>query len=332
MPDSKMQSLYSQLHSLGVSTFFARKAFPSWWEDSIASTDSGLQQAQIYLSKAFNLDIRSFDEKRIEFRQTQRKFKLSRNVSEKEVSLSAHYATGIARVVLFSIENQTPVPQEPLELRSECLTNGDSVNLTTLLQWCSAANIPVMHVDDLPGKKMTGLVVRESGKYAIILSRKGCQSEMLFWLAHELGHIACGHLNQDGFFADEKIGNNAEDDDEKQADKYGVLLLNGAEKKYTVKSLMPAKQLAVAATSMGESSQVDPGHILLNFGHHSNQFKLAKAALNELHQTSEAAIKEVNGTFFNWFTEGPISEDQLEIIQKACSYQPNLAAPKELTK
>lgn len=327
MSGSPMQALFSRLHSLGVTQSFARRSLPSWWDDSIASSESGLQQAELYISKAFNLDIRSFDSPRIQFRQAQRKFKLSRNVTEEAVNLSAHYATGIARIVLHEIDQQSSIPAKPLNLREECLVPGNGVGLTALLLWCANAKIPVMHVDSLPGKKMTGLVVRENDKFAIILSRKGCQSEMLFWLAHELGHIAHGHLKQDGFFADENIGSNLVDDDEKQADSYGVCLLNGRDTKYSIGRLMRGPALAAAATRCGEDVNVDAGHILLNFGHHNKEFyALAKSALNALGQSSGASSQEVNKVFFNWLPRENLSEDQFDFLQTACSYNANFAA------
>lgn len=321
MSGSPMKALFSRLSSIGISSAFARRTLPTWWDDSIASSEAGIQQAQLYISKAFNLDIRSFDASQIQFRQTQRKFKLSRNVSEASVNVSAHYATGIARIALQSIAKQQPVPSSSMDLRRECLVHGNSVDLTTLLSWCANANIPVMHIDLLPGNKMTGLVVRENDKFAIVLSRKGCQSEMLFWLAHEIGHIASGHLNIDGFVADEKIGGNLEDDDEKQADSYAVRLINGSETKYSIQHLVRAKDLAAAAVRTGENAKVDPGHILLNFGHHNPKYiALSKAALKELGQSSNAASYAVNEKLIGWLQQEDISEDQLDLLQTACSF------------
>ena len=327
MSNSPMQTLFSRIKPLGVNLSFARRALPSWWDDTIASSEAGLQQAQLYIAKAFNLDIRSFDGPQIKFRQAQRKFKLSSNVTEDAVNVSAHYVTGIARTVLHAVDQQRAVPVKALELRRECLAVGKGVDLDTLLLWCARANIPVMHVDELPGKKMTGLVVRDNDKFAIVLSRKGCQSEMLFWLAHELGHIACGHLNKDGFFADESIGTNVQDVEEKQADAYGVFLLNGADTKYTVKAALRASDLAAAATRYGQTVAVDAGHILLNFGHHNPKFHgLARGALKELGQSSEASSRSVNRTFFNWLPREDVSEDQLEFLSTACSYDANSTA------
>lgn len=327
MSGSPMQALFSRLSSLGISPAFARRTLPAWWDDTIASSEAGIQQAQLYISKAFNLDIRSFDAAQIQFRPSQRRFKLSSNVTEESVNLSAHYATGIARIALQAIDQQNSIALAPLDLRSECLTLGKAVDLPTLLLWCANANIPVLHVDTLPSKKMTGLVVRENGKFAIVLSRKGYQSEMLFWLAHELGHIACGHLKQDGFFADEKIGGNFEDADEKEADAYAVLLLNGSNTKYTIQRLVRASDLASAAVRSGESAKVDAGHILLNFGHHNPKlFALTKAALKVLGQSSNAASFAVNRSLFSWIPHESMSEDQLDLLQTACSYNANSAA------
>jgi Zn-dependent peptidase ImmA (M78 family) len=92
--------------------------------------------------------------------------------------------------------DQATVPKDPIASRVAILKKHPCVSLSALLSWCADAYIPVLHIHKLPGKKMTGLVVREDGRFAIVLSRKGTPAELLFHLAHELGHIARGHLSE----------------------------------------------------------------------------------------------------------------------------------------
>lgn len=174
-PNNPIHSLLIRLGSAGVPTNFARMALPTWWDDEIAQTKSGLQQAQMYFARAFHIDLVSLAKTSgpVQFEETQRKFKLSRNVTERDVSVSAHFATAIANLALVGVgTQQTTVPKDPVELRAAILQKHSCVSLWALLAWCAEANIPVLHIHKLPGKKMTGLVVREDGRFAVVLSKK----------------------------------------------------------------------------------------------------------------------------------------------------------------
>ena len=54
-----IQNLFARLNEVGISTPVARKSLPSWWDDEIALIPSGLQQAQMYMARAFNISLAS---------------------------------------------------------------------------------------------------------------------------------------------------------------------------------------------------------------------------------------------------------------------------------
>ncbi|MDO9235737.1 MAG: hypothetical protein Q7U28_06840 [Aquabacterium sp.] len=321
---SPIVGLLSRLNSVGIPSTFARKMLPVWWEDEIASDPAGLQQAQLYLARAFNIDLRSLASRqgKPEFKASLRKFKLSKNVTEDMVSLSANYVTGIARLVLQAepSRQQCPVPGDPATLRSEILVDHPCVSLQALLAWCNKSGIPVLHIDKVPGRKMTGLVVRNDGRFAIVLSKKGHPALLLFHLAHELGHIARGHLSADGFVADVKIDTTNGDADEKEADAYAIRLLNGAEVRYGTNGPMPsAKVLFKAAVAKGLQEQVDPGHIIANFGHNQSRYAQAAEAL-KLIDGAQQGGDVINEAFFSALNQDRLSDDQLDLLKIATSY------------
>lgn len=319
-----MTALFAHLQVVGIPKSFARKVLPDWWDDSITSSPAGLQQAQLYLAKAFNLDIASLanQEESPRFRQVAHKFKMSRNVGIESLAASAHYATAIARLALqATVVTYKAPPTNPNELRDQILQAAKCVDLPALLAWCSNAGIPVLHIEKLPGIKMTGLAIRMDGRFAIVLSRKGHPSELLFHLAHELGHIAQGHLNTDGFLVDQQIGADDRDDaDEKEADAYAIRLLNGVAVKYRARErvIYPVR-LYRAALSLSESQRIDVGHIILNYGHAQDQFPLAKAALKHIAGT-ECGSNVVNNSLFNFLDCELISEEQLTLLQTATNF------------
>lgn len=319
-----MTNLYLHLKSAGIPKTFASKMLPNWWDDSIASSNSGLQQAQLYFSKVFNLDFASLVNQEMppRFRQVVHKFKMNKDVEEAHVTASAHYATSMARLALLgTVQPYIAPPEHPNQLREQILSTSLCVDLPALLTWCKAAGIPVLHIEKLPGKKMTALAIRMNSRYAVVLSRKGHPSELLFHLAHELGHIAKGHLSNDGFLADQQIGaGDRGDADEKEADAYAIRLLNGAEVKYnTGGRTVNSDQLYRAALRKSQSEKIDAGHIILNYGHAQQRFAVAKGAL-KLVDGLACGSNMVNRTLFECINNEQLSEDQLNQLHTATGY------------
>jgi len=323
-PNNPMRGLLKKLGEAGISASFAKRMLPSWWDDEVANDPAGLQQAHLYLARAFNVDLRSLAEpgSAPRFRANARKYKLSKNVTEAHVSASANYATGIARIALAAFPaEQEVVSDDPAVLRDAILKSHECVNLDSLLKWCRDAHIPVLYIDDVPGKKMTGLVVRDRSRYAIVLSKKGHPSHLLFHLAHEIAHIGKGHLPEDGFVADEKIDSESLDKDEKEADRYAVCLLNGSNARYAAsggRANLNAEQLYNAAVKRGKEIRVDPGHIIANYGFNQDRFPVANLALKHLGGPSQGGAV-VNNFFFSSIDYDLISDDQLELLKAATS-------------
>ncbi|ABE42912.1 ImmA/IrrE family metallo-endopeptidase [Polaromonas sp. JS666] len=321
--NTPMRGLFKKLDSAGIPPAFAKKMLPAWWEDEVASDPAGLQQAQLYLSRAFNIELQSLADEGSPpaFRASLRKFKLSRNVSEDTVSVSANYATGISRLALQAYRlEQKQVPVNPSDLRKVILVKHQCVSLISLLEWCISAGIPVLHIEKLPGKKMTGLVVRDGGRFAIVLSKRGHPAHLLFHLAHELGHIAKNHLAQDGFVADEKIDSSSGDADEKEADAYAICLLNGSDIRYRAGGVIKSGHvLHKAAVAKGKEMRVDAGHIIANFGHNQDRYAMAAIALADLGEPSQGNAV-INGAFFRAIDRDLVSEDQLDLLKVATGY------------
>jgi hypothetical protein len=320
--NTPMRGLLRKLGAAGIPPSFAKRMLPSWWEDEVASDPAGLQQAQLYLSRAFNVDLRSLaeDGEQLRFRANARKYKLSKNVSEDEISASANYATGVARIALAAVDGeQATVSADPAVLRESILKSHECVSLRALLEWCRDARIPVLHISELPGKKMTGLVVRDKGRYAIVLSKKGHPSHLLFHLAHEIGHIGKGHLRVDGFFADEKIDTDSADQDEREADDFAVCLLNGGHVRYRAgdgRQNLTAQQLHTAAVAKGSKARIDAGHIIANYGFNQDRFAVANLALKYLGEPSQGG-PVINEVLLSSLARDCVSDDQLELLKAA---------------
>jgi hypothetical protein len=275
----------------------------------------------MYLAQAFNINLASLTQPigNLQFLGIERKFKLSKNVAELDVSISAHFATAMAKLSLNAFKcQQGIVPQDPAILRSVILQTSECVSLQALLDWCSRSSIPVLHIDKLPGKKMTGLVVRDDSRFAIVLSKKVTPSHLLFHLAHEIGHIGRGHLKNNGFVADQNIGGSDNGDaDEKEADAYAIRLLNGKDVKYgSSEPMRSGAALYRAALAKSKQEKIDVGHIILNYGNAQNAHALANMALKSIPGESDGG-KVINQAFFKAIDTQALSEDQLNLLQSA---------------
>ena len=96
-----MQSLYSAFRAHGLPKRQVQAFLPSWWDDEIAETPSGLQQAKFILARALNLKLRSIAETpaRIEFDlPEQRRFKLIKGTTADDVELAVALARSASKI------------------------------------------------------------------------------------------------------------------------------------------------------------------------------------------------------------------------------------------
>lgn len=315
-----MDSLYARLGKTGMTKVFARRLLPDWWDDSLGTVPSALLQAQLIISTGMNFELRSVRDASadIEFASARRKFKLNKSVDSASIQLSAEYATGMAKLAAQAMTAQyVAPPPDALAIRNVLLTTHQCIDLPALLDYCNRAGIPVLHITDLPGKKMDAVAIRQHGRSAIILCKKASSSFLLFHLAHEIGHIALGHLgNVDGTLVDVKINSNDSDADERAADAFAVQLLNGVDSRYsTGAKFTSGPHLAAAAIAYGKQHRIDPGHVTLNYAHTSNNFAMANVALKHLRDVPETTI--VNKNLLVQINLETLSDDQSSMLTKA---------------
>lgn len=318
-----MDSLYSRLSKRGVSKIFARKLLPDWWDDSLGTVPSALLQAQLIISTGMNFELRTLRDSsaNIEFASAHRKFKFNKSVDEASIQLSAEYATGMAKLAAQAMKSPyAPLGPDALGIRNGLLTTHKCIDLAALLDFCNRAGIPVLHISDLPGKKMDAVAIRQHGRSAIVLCKNASAPYLLFHLAHEIGHIALGHLGSvDGSLIDVAINSEGSDADELAADEFAVKLLNGTDARYASSGgFFGAQHLARAAQSYGESNQIDPGHIVLNYAHAVKNFGLANAALKLIPNAGGA--KTVNQNLLSQIDFEALSDDQSDMLTKALAF------------
>ncbi|MDY6938637.1 MAG: ImmA/IrrE family metallo-endopeptidase [Cyanobacteriota bacterium] len=278
-----MALLYDRLSHLGFSKAFLRQyALPDWWDEQFEETPGAVVEAAAYISRRFNLDLHSllqFD-KTPEFKQScQTKFKTKQGTQHKQLQVAQCMAERIAKMVVYAcIPTFKSLPDSAQQVRSEILnatpTNGERaekfVSLNGLLNWCWQAGIPVVHFDRFPKAKgihkFQGMVASFYDRPVIILSlNTQFTAQLLFILAHELGHLVRGHL-KDTSIVDEVVEPGNLDDEEIEANEFAVeLLLGKPDMAYYTPRYLSGDELAEFACRVSVRDRVDPGVVVLNY-------------------------------------------------------------------
>jgi hypothetical protein len=322
-----MLSLYRRLQAVGLTRAYVRKIIlPEWWEDQAADNPAGYAEALAYLSRHLGLDLASLLEpdRPVVFRDFGVcKFKKSQNATEDELALARAMATRAAQLVNIAVtEPPQPLPESASQIRREILGRGEpAVNLGNLIDYCWALGIPVIHMSTSPkSKRPDGLAARVKGRPVIVLCKNDKFSAwLLFILAHELGHIALGHVAEDGLLLDESMTNNVVDKEENEANAFAIELLSGnSETRFGTSGSWPnAQQLASRAKEFGKQLRIDPGHIVLNYAHTMGDgfWPVANAALARL-EPKRDALKLVRRKIAENLDWSSLPEDSSEFLMR----------------
>lgn len=299
----------NRLSAAGFRPSYVRKVvLPDWWDDEIAKTQAGYVEGLGILARNLGLEWKPlFKKGRVEFQSRDCvHFKKSPNVSEDELLLAERVATQALWLTGFKTRNAyTGIADSAAKIRQEIIaeSGGVPVNLKNLLAYCWNKGIIVLHICNFPpgAKKMEGLATLLDNRPGIVLC-KNHQSPawMVFLLAHELGHIAKGHVKKGGVLVDEKVTTKSTDKEEQEANRFAIELLTGnPDMQFSAPFYPKAEQLADAAISVGRRVKVDPGVVALNYGWHEGVFPLANAALKII-EASTSAIKLID----DWMKKG----------------------------
>jgi hypothetical protein len=137
---------------------------------------------------------------------------------------------------------------------------------------------------------MDGMAAHLNGRPIIVISSgQKFSARLVFVIAHELGHIACGHV-QDGVLIDENILEEITDQEEKEANDFAVKLLFG-DNQYSWGQMSSAVDLARTARKLGNQDRVDPGVVALNYAWQKSDWRIGTTALKIIEPNANASAK-----------------------------------------
>ncbi len=297
------------------------KVTPYWWDNSLDSSPGASQQAMLSMAKYLNLDIKSVldTQAELKFKDVSSCYRKAGNKAINDLTVATGLVYAASRTVSKMVTNRFTNFSAASVIREQILESGEPyVNLLSLAEYCWNHGVPVIFLPDLPASKKMDAVVQEvNGRPVITITKKQKhESALLFLLAHEMGHVFCGHLDSGQAIIDESVGESGEiDEQESEANDFALSLLTGrSDARFHSNGIrLTGEKLAQAAKLKGEEQKIDPGHIALNWAYTTKNWAVANKALNILYPAPkwQARLKEM---FLNNVDELEVNEDELDYL------------------
>lgn len=279
----------------GYSDSAISAAWPEWWSTAAEASPSAQAELRFSVARKLGLDPRSLlDDDGPQFMwDDSAKYKHFKGDVQRERPAITSFGTSIARMLVQGVaEHGTLTGISAAELRSSILAGQQFVRFQDLLALLWGIGIPAIHlrVHPLAAKRMCAMAVSVGNRYAILLAKDSqFPASVAFHLAHEIGHIALGHVEQGSAVIDMEdpaefaIDN---DDEEKVSDRFALELLTG-DPDFSVGKAgrgRSPKQLAEQALAMGFEHRIEPGTLALCYGHVTGEWPTVQAAMPYIYQ------------------------------------------------
>jgi hypothetical protein len=326
------RELRAELAEAGVAWRSLKLVLPDWVETAFDS-NSGVLELKTFLSR--NIGLQVGPDGLLKTKELPLAcFKTNIATSVEQVKAARSVATACARLVVKATKlPYRRLPEDPGIFRASILrsTNNTWLDLPVLLAACWSHGVPVLYMPSLPveGRKMEGMVTNVSGRPVIILTKKVPHPDwLLFLLAHEIGHLAKGHLaeGEGQAIVDDTVelaNGDDRDQQEQEANEFATNLLAPKGKEVTFGGRLPnAAKLAVDANEYGIANGMAPGYVILNAVHNSSingkkPFALGQAALKLLAENGQQNAADICKSALREHIEfDMLRSDSTELLEK----------------
>lgn len=292
-----VDQLLKRVARLGIKRDYLQRVLPEWAGAYPPTSLTGLTELKIQLARDLGLDLQSLSESRdVAFRAlpTAPKFKRTKRQEVGKLAPATSMFSALARTLISACDKPyQAIPADPKIVRKEIMQGGSLVTLPTLLDYLWGHGIPVAHYSDWPGKlpRPFAMVVDVDGRPAVIVgSPRKENAWQLFFLAHELGHIANGHIGRNEILVDGDEATDAEgtDDQEMEADDYALVLLAGGKDIELPPRGAKFDALQRAARELATTQKIDIGHLLLRFAMQTGAWQDAQLVIDKTEVGADA--------------------------------------------
>lgn len=305
MPIQNAKIIYDKLKEIGLTRAQVRKILPSWWSPEAETHSDGIAELCLLVSRRLSLDLTSLLAGEIKQKGavTSVAYKHRADAAPQSLLASTCIASSLAQAVISAMPHPyTPIARDPAAFAALAKEAGrGTIGLEPLIKSCWSMGIPVIPLPNLPVgvRKMDGAALKIGNRPAIIISKKkSSRAWLAFILAHEIGHIACGHLEKNGSIVDVSLQEQATyasesstDIQEREADEFALALFGGEVVNNTIEtwsSWASPVELAVKAREAGSVFGIESGHLVLRYAFATKRWTDASTALRFLSEDADA--------------------------------------------
>lgn len=306
------KQLFQTLRSAGLTRAQAIALLPDWWEPAVARSDSGLWETALMLGRRLSLDPMALSQGDVHpiGAVSELRYKHTARFDAQTLQAATLIASSLARAVLGALPVvATPARFTAQDVRERLFAMPPGrVDFDALLACCWDFGIPVIPLPHLPKgvKKMDAAALKVGTRPAIVITRKNDSKAWLsFLLAHELGHIALGHVPNNGSIVEGSLQDTVEfdaignvDQQEVEANEFAHEVLGGLDADAVVNQ-WPSNAypiaLAAQATDAAPRLRIAPGHLILRYAFLRNRWLEAQTALRFLHDDVQAQATLICG-------------------------------------
>lgn len=327
MLNESASQLRLRLRDLGLSTQVINAAWPTWWSEDADASISAKAELRFSLSRKLGLDPKSLLEDgqpRYLWNDVAR-FKHLADETELEKSAITAFGAAVSRVLLgATMPSQSTANVTASEMRRLILQSHPFVRLLDLLSLCWSLGIPIIHLRIFPlsTKRMSAMAVRVGSRSAVLVGKDSLYPpHIAFYVAHELAHIALGHLEDTAVVVDlerNALALSGTDKEEEAADKYALDLLTGETEPIVLSLTGAASSQALARVALNSSTDlgIEPGVLALCFGYSTQNWSIANGAMQYIYQSEKPAWKEINGVAREQISFDLIARDSRTYLEK----------------
>ena len=322
-------SLKAKLREAGLSKAAVEAAWPEWWSDHANGSASARAELRLAVARNLGLSPSSLIGERVDFVWRDRaRFKHLRASEDVPTAALNSFGVSVGRSLMeatdwkFDLAGVTAA-----ELRKMLLDMG-MPDLQGLLTVCWAVGTPVAHLKVWPlaQKAMHAMVVGQGGRHAVLFSREAKYPAMAaFTLAHEIGHIALGHVPDDEILVDteDPAGAADHDDEEVAADRFALeVLLGDPDPDIRLEfDTFNHAELADAVIRAGPHYGIDPGTLALAVAHRRNAWPVAMAAMRLIQPEPMDVPSLVNEVAATQLELGRLGYDSSVFIERTLGIQ-----------
>lgn len=326
MPDNAQRFKTRLAEATGLADSAISAAWPEWWSEAADASPSAVAELRFSVARKLGLDPRSLlegEQPRFIWDDSAKYKNFKGDVGRERPAITS-FGTSVGRMLLKATPAYIPIEGiDAAGLRQSILAKKPFVSLVELLAFLWGIGVPVIHLRVFPlsAKRMCAMAVRAHGRYAILLAQDSkYPASIAFHLAHEIGHIALGHIGDDSALVDMEDPvecTEVQDDEETAADSFALHLLTGDPQFRVGKEGRGhnPKQLAEQVLKLGPEYGIEPGTLALCYGHETKDWPTVQAAFSRIYASPIPAWTVTNQIASRQMTWDNLSDENASFLR-----------------